>query len=57
MFWSDLPLPTPHTFLKRCIQASNDLAKIFDMERVNITFICLVTDHLSLRVVLIWFRL
>ncbi|KAL5965919.1 Cyclin-A2-3 [Taenia solium] len=46
IFWCDLPLPTPHTFLKRCIQASSDLAKIFDIERA--VALCLYCFDLGL---------
>ncbi|VDK40577.1 unnamed protein product [Taenia asiatica] len=46
IFWCDLPLPTPHTFLKRCMQASSDLAKIFDIERA--VALCLYCFDLGL---------
>ncbi|KAL5103987.1 G2/mitotic-specific cyclin-B2 [Taenia crassiceps] len=46
MFWHDLPSPTPHTFLKRCIQASGDLANVFDMQRA--VALCLYCFDLGL---------
>ncbi|VDM33794.1 unnamed protein product [Hydatigera taeniaeformis] len=46
LFWCDLPFPTPHTFLKRCIRASNDIADVFDLQRA--VALCLYCFDLGL---------
>nr|CDS20534.1 cyclins [Echinococcus granulosus] len=46
LFCCDLPLPTPHTFLKRCIQAMDDVAQIFDLQRA--AALCLYCFDLGL---------
>uniref|UniRef100_A0A915F0I3 Cyclin N-terminal domain-containing protein n=1 Tax=Echinococcus canadensis TaxID=519352 RepID=A0A915F0I3_9CEST len=46
LFCCDLPLPTPHTFLKHCIQAMDDVAQIFDLQRA--AALCLYCFDLGL---------